>query len=328
MDSDALSWEYARSGGMMREVALRDAIDAPEGETEEDGAVARQKDSARVSPTAHYTGFVWYRHGMSNAALATWRGRLFHAALWAPELLSRRVLGGPSLDALLLRRHRVIDHLLTGAIESGEVGQVLEIAAGLSPRGLRLLERYGPLGLRYVEADLPAMAERKHRTLAEAGLLTDGHRVVAIDALCEGGPTCLDAIAAAHLDPAVGTAIITEGLLNYFDGATRFALWQRLAGWLAAQPGGGVYLADLSLGGETLTHPVTKVFAKLLDRFASGVYLDLEDVGAARAALNQAGFADARLYLPSDFTSQIALPHFAGRDVVRIIEARTKARAR
>lgn len=286
--------------------------------------MARRNDPARVSPTAHYTGFVWYRHGMSNAALATRRGRIFHAALWAPETVSRHLLGGPSLEAMLLRRHRVIDHLLTRAIDSGEVGQVLEIAAGLSPRGLRLLERYGPLGLRYIEADLPAMAERKHRTLAEAGLLTDGHRVVAIDALCERGPTCLDAIAAEHLDPTVGTAIITEGLLNYFDGPTRIALWQRLAGWLAAQPGGGVYLADLSLGRETLTHPVTQVFAQLLDRFASGVYLDLEDVDAARGALNAAGFDQARLHLPGDFASQVALPHFAGRDVVRIIEARVR----
>ncbi|MEZ4268494.1 MAG: class I SAM-dependent methyltransferase, partial [Myxococcota bacterium] len=250
--------------------------------------MARRKDPARVSPTAHYTGFVWYRHGMSNAALASRRGRIFHAALWAPETLSRRLLGGPSLEALLLRRHRVIDHLLTRAIESGEVGQVLEIAAGLSPRGLRLLERYGPLGLRYIEADLPAMAARKHQTLAEAGLLTEGHRVVAIDALCESGPTCLDAIAAAHLDPTVGTAIVTEGLLNYFDGPTRLSLWTRLAAWLGAQPGGGVYLADLSLGHETLTHPVTKVFAHLLDRFASGVYLDLEDVDAAADALKAA----------------------------------------
>jgi O-methyltransferase involved in polyketide biosynthesis len=282
----------------------------------------RRKDPARVSPTAHYTGFVWYRNGMSNAALASLRGRAFHGAIWGPDLVSRRLLGGPSLEAMLLRRHRVIDHLLVGAIASGEVGQVLEIAAGLSPRGLRLMERFGPMGLRYVEADLPAMAERKHRTLAEAGLLTDGHRVVALDVLAEGGPTSLEAVASAHLDPGLGTAIVTEGLLNYFDGATRIAVWRRLARWLGGRPAGGVYLADLSLGLETLTHPVTRVFAGLLDRFASGVYLDLADVGEAEGALAEAGFGRARLHLPGDFEGSVELPRFAGRDVVRIIEAR------
>ncbi|MCB9730266.1 MAG: class I SAM-dependent methyltransferase [Deltaproteobacteria bacterium] len=283
-----------------------------------------RKNPARVSPTAHYTGYVWYRHGMSNPALATRTGRLFHAALRGPELVSRRLLAGPSLEALLLRRHRVIDHLLTTAIASGEVGQVLEIAAGLSPRGLRLMDRYGTHALRYVEADLPAMAARKHRTMAEAGLLCEGHTIVALDALHTSGPLCLEAIAQAHLDPSVGTAIITEGLLNYFDGPTRLALWSRLAGWLAAQPAGGVYLADLSLGDETLTHPVTQVFARLLDRFASGVYLDLPDVAAAERALRQAGFTDARLHLPARFESILDLPPIRGQDVVRIVEARCR----
>ena len=37
---------------------------------------------ATISPTAHYTGFVWARHGLSHPALVTAEGRaLFHLLL-------------------------------------------------------------------------------------------------------------------------------------------------------------------------------------------------------------------------------------------------------
>ena len=51
-----------------------------------------------ISPTAHYTGEVWSRNGLSHPALATTEGRLMHAAL-RPGLALSRALGGPALDA-------------------------------------------------------------------------------------------------------------------------------------------------------------------------------------------------------------------------------------
>jgi O-methyltransferase involved in polyketide biosynthesis len=196
--------------------------------------------SGAVSPTAHYTGETWVRNGLSHPQLATWQGRALHGALALPNAASR-ALGGPSLEGLLLARHRIIDSLLEDLIEGG-VCQVVEAACGMSPRGWRFSERYGER-LTYVEADLPAMARRKREALAQMGSLGEHHRVVELDVLRDGGPGSLESLA-EELDPAKGLAIVTEGLLTYFDDETVEALWARLARVLG-RFSKGAYLADL-----------------------------------------------------------------------------------
>ena len=89
--------------------------------------------SAAVSPTAHYTGETWVRNGLSHPQLATWQGRLLHRTLALP-LAASRTFGGPTLDGLLLARHRIIDSILEDQIDGG-VTQVVEVACGMSPRG-------------------------------------------------------------------------------------------------------------------------------------------------------------------------------------------------
>src|SRR3954452_11744473 len=141
--------------------------------------------SDSVSPTAHYTGHVWLRNGLSHEALGTVEGKAMFAAT-EPLMLSRRLTGQPTLEQYLLARHQVIDELLEAEIESGRVEQVIEIAAGMSPRGWRFTERYGDQ-LTYIETDLEAMATRKRRALARIGYRPAGHRVVELDALSDGG---------------------------------------------------------------------------------------------------------------------------------------------
>ncbi|HWN72602.1 MAG TPA: class I SAM-dependent methyltransferase, partial [Solirubrobacterales bacterium] len=198
--------------------------------------------SGAISPTAHYTGETWVRNGLSHPELATWQGRLFHGALAMPNAASR-MLGGPSLEGLLLARHRIIDALLDDLIQDG-VSQVIEAACGMSPRGWRFSEKYGD-ELTYVEADLPAMAHRKREALARMGSLGERHRVVDIDLLRDGGPGSLESLIET-MDPARGLAVITEGLLVYLDDATVESLWARLAKALRPFPT-GVYLSDLRI---------------------------------------------------------------------------------
>src|SRR3546814_16509204 len=112
----------------------------------------------------------------------------------------------------MLARHKGIDAQLAKAIDSGKVGQVIEIAAGLSPRGWSFMQRYGER-LRYIETDLPAMAACKRDILTQTGSLSDRHRIVELDALAESGPDSLATIA-RQLDPNIGTAIITERLTH------------------------------------------------------------------------------------------------------------------
>src|SRR5689334_1298630 len=100
--------------------------------------------SARISPTAHYTCEVWVRNGLSDPAFATREGSTLHKLL-LPLNAGSRALGGPTIDGMLLARHRLIDHLLETEIEAGTVTQVIEVAAGLSPRGWRMSRRYPAL---------------------------------------------------------------------------------------------------------------------------------------------------------------------------------------
>jgi O-methyltransferase involved in polyketide biosynthesis len=278
-------------------------------------------ESARISPTAHYTGQVWFMNGLSDPAFATREGERLHKILW-PLNASSRALGGPTIDGALLARHRLIDHLLETAIDAGEVGQVIEVATGLSPRGWRMTRRHPDL--RYVEADLPAMAAKKREILARAAPVGPHHEVVEIDALADAGPTSIGALA-GRLDPARGAAIITEGLINYFPGDAVVKMWRRFATALRPFPH-GLYLSDLSLRDEA-GGLGTAIFRAALSTFVrGGVYLDFADEAAARRELEIAGFATAALHRPHEFTHRIGDVEPAGARRVRIIEARSTSR--
>jgi len=279
-----------------------------------------QRRSETISPTAHYTGYVWYANGLSHPAFATREGRLLYGAL-RPANAASRAVGGPTLEGLLLARHRVIDHLLEREITAGRISQVIEVAAGLSPRGWRFARRH-PGAITYVEADLPGMAARKRAVLAGAGDGAPGHRVVEIDALAEDGPGSLTALA-AELDPGRGLAIVTEGLLNYFDAAQVAGMWRRFAAVLGRFPH-GLYLSDLHVGDET-RGPFISLFQAMLGAFVRGrVHVHFRDADDAGRALVDAGFAEAALHRPVDLAPEVGEVEAGGGSRVRVIEARPR----
>jgi len=264
--------------------------------------------SDSVSPTAHYTGHVWLRNGLSHEALGTIEGQAMFAAA-EPLMLARRLTREPTLEQYLLARHLVVDELLEEQIESGRVGQVIEIAAGMSPRGWRFTERYPDLV--YVETDLPAMAERKRRALDDIGDRPPGHRVAELDALRDDGPASLGAVA-GELDAERGLGVITEGLLSYLDDGAMLGLWRRIAGVLERFDDGR-YVFDLGVGalGRDLR---ARAFRVALGAFVRGqVHEHFPDDEDAIEALHVAGFADARIVRPDErHTSQIARLGSAG----------------
>jgi O-methyltransferase involved in polyketide biosynthesis len=237
-----------------------------------------------ISPTAHYTGYVWARNGLSHPELSTREGRVLFESL-RPAMTVSGLLGRGTLEAYLLARHTAIDTLLERAIEEHGVTQVIEIASGLSPRGWRFTERYGDR-LTYIETDLPEMVERKRRALERMGAR---HRVVEVDALAEDDLPAL----AAGLEHGRGLAIITEGLLGYLPTDDVTALWRRFATVLDGFASGR-YISDLHLAG--VQTPEVRAFRLLLSAFVrGGVYLHFEHGEAATAALLAAGFAHASL---------------------------------
>ncbi len=252
-------------------------------------------DNARISPTAHYTGYVWARNGLSHPALSTLEGRLLFEALRGP-MTAATALGGPSLERYLLARHRAIDRRLEAAIEAGTISQVIEVACGLSPRGWRFSRRLGDR-ITYIEADLPGMAERKRRALEHIGSLGEHHRVVEIDALLDTGPLSLAGVAAC-LERDRGTAIITEGLIGYLDTPAMVGTWRRFAAVLHGFPA-GLYLSDLHLG--EIQTPLIRAFRLVLSGFVRGtVHLHFDDAAEARAALLDAGFDAAEVTPAAD----------------------------
>jgi O-methyltransferase involved in polyketide biosynthesis len=231
-----------------------------------------------------------------------------------------RALGGPTLEGLLIARHRIIDRRLEDAIEAGVIGQVIEPACGMSPRGWRFAKRWGE-DLTYVEADLPAMARRKREALERIGSLSEHHRVLEVDVLRDEGAASLASLAAT-LDPAVGTAIITEGLLIYLSQADVIAFWQRAATALQRFPS-GLYLADLRLAGPG-RDPVEEAFNRALSVFVRGrVHPHFSDEDEATARLVEAGFDDALLHRGDRHPAAAAVRGDPGAGLVRVIEGTT-----
>lgn len=267
----------------------------------------------QISPTAHYTGYVWLANGYSHEAFATREGRLMWNALRIPNLIATRT-HLPSLDGMLLARHRLIDLRLAQAIDAGEISQVVEVACGLSPRGWRFHQRYGDR-ITYIEADLPGMLANKQRILDRLGGETSTHYTRPIDALSETGIAEL----LATLDPDRGTAIITEGLVNYFDRTTVTAMWSRFAAALSQFPK-GIYYSDIIV--EEANHgAMVAAFTLLLDAFVRGrTHIHFPDAIAVEAALDRAGF-DGVVLDPRDFTDELPDLELAGAGRVKVIEA-------
>ena len=267
------------------------------------------RDSSAISPTAHYTGEIWRRNGLSDPALGTWQGRLLHGAV-EPLMLLSRGLGGETLEDFLVARHRIIDSVLEQAIAASEVGQVVEIAAGMSPRGLRFTRRHPDLI--YIETDLSAMAARKREALDRAGAQ---HRVVELDAMLESGPGSLAELAGG-LDRGRGLAVISEGLLNYFPRGADLDLFSRIRAALGRFPR-GLYLADVVLSDRG-SGALGRAFGSVLGAFVRGrIHLPFRDRADAIAGLERAGFERAVVHRGSEGGAA------RGADRVAVIEARS-----
>ena len=269
---------------------------------------------ASIGPTARYTSRVWARNGLSHPAFDSLEGRVLHTVT-APTMMASRLVGGPTLDGMLLSRHLVIDALLENAIAAGRVGQVLEVACGMSPRGWRFTERHSQLV--YVEADLPDMAARKRAALETIGR-PERHRVVELDALEPDGPLSLAAVA-GDLDPQLGLAIITEGLLSYLPRPAVLELWARFAETIARFPD-GAYLSDLHIDSD-VARPIARAFEAALSAFVgTAVAVHFATPDEARQALLDAGFGNASVLRADEHPAAAGRPG-AGR--VRVVEATT-----
>ncbi|WP_028631400.1 class I SAM-dependent methyltransferase [Metapseudomonas resinovorans] len=278
---------------------------------------AARLDSAHITPSAHYTGYVWYRHHLAEEPFVTSFGRFAHGVL-TPISWGARVAFGLDVERFLLQRHLLIDALLREAIEQRGVRQVVEIACGLSPRGRRFCSRYPEL--RYLEADLPPMAARKRLLLHEEGWLDSRHQVRPVDILAEQDANDLQALFSGlnHDEPVL---VITEGLVNYFELPVIEAFWSRLATQLRQFPS-ATYLTDLY--PDLREHPRYRQLRwgiDLVGRLTRGrYYLHYRGDAAIVEGFEGCGFGRVCVHDPKELESA---PLDAWPALVRVVEART-----
>lgn len=276
--------------------------------------------TSKISPTAYATGQFWVRQGLSDPRLSTPQGRrldrLFNTFL--------RSIGGQSFNTLLLARHVGIDRLLERAIEQGRVHTVIELAAGLSGRGLRLVRRYGEQ-IRYIETDLPHMIATKRDLLEADQRLPPNHRLRAVDVLQDSGPLSLAALT-EKLDSAQGVAIISEGLMNYLNPEQAMHVWTNIAHTLSRFDN-GTYLADAYLL-DAQNSLAAKLIGTALSVFVQGrIHIHFACESAGLALMQRAGFADAALHTPQSLVASAPTPKKRkDRDRVVLLEARTRQR--
>ena len=159
-----------------------------------------------ISFTAHYTGYIWYKMGISHPVFATKKGKWLAKLVHPLESWAEKHVGG-SMRTTLKQRHQMIDEHLTALIEQHPNIQVLEIASGLSPRGWNFLQKYPDI--RYRELDLPDMAKVKLQALQSLGM--NEVDVLSVDLFSHEFEQVFQLF-----DPQRPLVVISEGLINYF----------------------------------------------------------------------------------------------------------------
>ncbi len=275
--------------------------------------------SARISPTAYYTGHTWYRNGLAAPAFYTRKGHALFAAVEPLVKTAARWNGGVIPEAMLLQRHGLIDHLLRKAIENGGFRTVLELGCGISPRGYRFKKEFGDRIL-YIEGDLPDMAARKRSILRKQGSRQDRHRVVSVDILDSTGLLSLQQAVAPLLDGSP-VAVVTEGLVNYFPKEDLILMWNRLQRVLG--PAAGLYLTDMHIRSLVPPDVFSNAWIRMIGLFTRGTtYLDFLDPADTEDTMIRAGFQDVTLHDPHEYAGSLALPRTGSRSLFRVVEAR------
>jgi O-methyltransferase involved in polyketide biosynthesis len=279
-------------------------------------------DTSSISFTAHYTGYVWYKHHLSEPAFVTPQGQLYYGLLRPFEFLARRLIG-TDIKTTLLQRHHIIDRELSALIAANPHLQVLEIACGLSPRGHRFAMEHPDIT--YVEADLPGMVARKQALLEKLFSLNARHRIVVCNILDQGG-TSLENIIDREFDPTRPLVVITEGLVNYFTLPTISGFWQRLAGQLQHFPL-GVYLTDLypSVQNHHFAGLIRRANESLRMASRSHFCLHFEKDADIKTHFETDGFKAATVFNPDQAIADGKVPKAFGGSIVRVVRAIAKS---
>jgi O-methyltransferase involved in polyketide biosynthesis len=253
--------------------------------------------------TALDPGQVWFRAGVPCAGLFDCsEARMVHGAstfLMAAGQLFKS--DGPQLEPALLQRHRMLDAL----VEEFEGKYVLELAAGLSPRGSRFSSNEA---LHYVEVDLAPVLSVKRALMART---VEGQEVALRENLqfVAGDLRSMDL---AELVPAgEPVLVIGEGLFMYLTAAEQRGLWQRIAALIAGRAGSRLAFDLVPACEQAPGGAAGRLLGKVMGAFTGGRGFALDDRTREDLCddLQQCGFVLPRALAPRAAPESWRVPH-------------------
>ena len=205
-----------------------------------------------------------------------------------------------SLHHTLLHRHAMINYLL----ERAGCGQIIEIAAGFSPRGAYNSEN---TDTRYYEVDLEDVVNLKRNQLQKT---PEGKSVIARQNFQQIACDILK-LDFSETFPPERSFVITEGLMMYFSREEQLKVWKRIADFIRAN--GGEYVFDyIPLDIEPDRSAVGRMlhfFKECLGGDGQGYCYDQRGKWDVRDDLLAAGFESVDVLESSVQARQWNLPH-------------------
>ena len=277
------------------------------------------KDQSPVSLTGHFTGYVWCNNHLSPASFSSILGKAMYYGTRPVDWLSNLTIG-LKLETMLLQRHCLIDELVNQAIDEG-VTQIIEIASGLSARGMRVLQGHPNGEIQYIEADLPDMVIWENKRLKKEGFSDERHQLTECNILRSEGELSIEHLLST-LDKTKKTLIISEGLVNYFTLDVIETFWTRLAYALSSFEE-GQYLFEI--WPKASDHPFAPIIfsAQKVIEFITRQEVPLHYTSdqQIKAGLEGCGFSQANVLNPDKFTDSLKVPKMDTPTLFRIVKA-------
>lgn len=222
-------------------------------------------------------------------ALSRWAGRI------VARMFMRLPHSDKAMNYLVARLYGLTELARRALPAQRENAVIVELACGLSPRGLYLAREFPDVQV--IEIDLPDVVRDKQKRLEQARSLTlpPNIRWLAADL----GVTSLDEI----LENQQVDVVIAEGLTPYFTNAEVIRMANHIRNSL--KPGGS-FVCDLPWdegpGGEG--QQVAGLFSR-----QAGIYkCKLKNEAEARQLLADAGYESIELHRPAQMAETLKLP--------------------
>lgn len=259
------------------------------------------RSAENIPHSALYTAATWQWAKMPCAEITTPKGAghifaLVNAYMSLYRLINPRKY---SLHHCLLHRHVIINDLL----ERAGCPQIIEIAAGFSPRGAQISS---DPAVQYYEVDLEDVVtlKRNQLQLSEAGRLVlerDNFHQVSCD------------IQKLNFSSTFGSDrsfVITEGLMMYFTRDEQMAIWKNIADFIRGN--GGEYVFDyIPLDIEPRRSAIGQFLHRIKQRLTGddlGFCYDDRGVYDVKSDLISAGFSEVEVLETSTIVSGMNFP--------------------